>query len=358
MPHPSDVLKSRLQKIGAPPGSLDLQDESGSIPEIHISLMDFNSKILFEKQKITPEECAEYVKKPTVSWINITGIRNAAVIEELGKLFNLHPLLMEDILNPEERSKIEQYENTIFVVMRMLKFNEETQKLGDQQVSLIIGKDYVLSFFEEDSSSIIPIQERIRHGNNRIRNSGADYLAYAIIDTIVDNYFIILAKIDAKLEKLEVELVNHPDSETLHRIQRTKREMTILRRSVWPVREVISHFRRIESPLIKPETVVFMHDVYDHTIQAIDTIEGFREIVAGMLEIYLSTISHRLNEIMKVLTIVATIFAPLTFITGFYGMNFKFLPGLQSTIALVSVVVLMTLSIVGMLLFFRHKKWI
>lgn len=323
-----------------------------------ISLIYYNQETLEEKLDATVEESSQYLKEEGVTWIHITGAHNRSIIEKLGALFKLHPLILEDIATFGERSKMESYDENFFFILRLLNLEGDQKQLIDRQVSLVLGKNYVISFFETETRILSPIIEKIRAGNTRIRKLGADYLTYAIIDAIVDNYFVILEQVDDKLEDLEEELLHDPKQKTLQKIQRSKKEMTILRQSVWPMREVISHFRRVDTPLIHSNTQLYLHDVYDHTIQAIDTIEGFRDVVGGLLEIYLSTISQRLNEIMKVLTVVATIFAPLTFITGVYGMNFEYIPILKTDYGIFVIFALMMMAAGLMLLFFRKKRWI
>ncbi len=343
--------------VGSPPGSLELHP-GDEIENLLISLTYYNQEIIEERQNIHIEECLEYLNKEGVTWINVTGTHNPSAMEKIGKIFQLHPLLLEDIASSGERSKIETYEDNVFIILRLLDFDKPTKKVVDYQVSIILGKNYVISFFNVEAGVISPIKERIRRGNNRIRRLGADYLTYTLIDIIVDKYFVILAQVDEKLGKLEDELVHDPSTKTLYKIQKIKREMTVLRRTVWPMRELISQFMRLDSTLIQKETHFYIHDVYDHTIQAIDTIEGFRDIVGGMLEIYMSTISQRLNEIMKVLTVVATIFAPITFLTGIYGMNFDFMPGIHNTWGFFVMTLFMFAVSGSMLLFFRIKRWI
>lgn len=354
----SKLIKHRLRSIGTSPGVL-VPSAEAKTEKVRFSIIDYDPEHLTENPDATPEECLIFLDSPAVTWIHITGIQDPKTLEKIGLHFKLHPLLLEDIMSRSERSKLEDYKENIFLVLRMLNFNGETkEEVEDEQVSIIIGKRYVISFLEKDRDVFNPVRERIRHGNNRIRKLGPDYLTYALVDAIVDNYFVILEKVDEKLEDLEEELVKSPVPKTLHKIQIAKKEMTTLRKSVWPLREVISHFRRLETDLIDPGTNLFMHDVYDHTIQAIDTIEGFRDIVGGMLDIYLSNISLRLNEVMKVLTIVTTTFTPLLFLTSVYGMNFTYMPELHYKWSYPILWLVMIMAASAMLYFFRRKKWI
>lgn len=348
-------IKKHHFQIGAPPGTMILNPEEKA-PSIKI--FDYDRDQYVEKDHATIEDCLISIDTTSITWIHISGYRDPKMLQTFGTHFTLHPLLLEDITTSSERSKLEDYKDNLFIVLRMLLMSEEKNEVYDEQVNIILGKNYVITLIEQDRNIFQPIFERIRKGKNRIRSLGADYLAYAIIDIIVDNYFIILEKIDEGLEKLEGELVNQPKPSTLQKIQTAKRQMALLRKSVWPVREVISQFRRLETELIQYTTHTYMHDVYDHTIQAIDTIEGFRDIVGGMLEIYLSNISQRLNEIMKFLTVVSTIFTPLTFLASLYGMNFISIPGLQWKGGFYLMIACMTVVAIALLHLFRRKKWI
>jgi len=279
-------------------------------------------------------------------------------IEEIGRRFELHPLLMEDVLNTEQRPKLDDYGSYVFFVLRMLQYDEKGSAIDSEQVSLVLGRSYVLSFQESIGDIFDPLRERIRNGKGVVRSRGADYLAYCLIDAVVDGYFSILERVGDRLEELEDELVVNPGIETLHAIHRLKRQVTMLRKSVWPLREVINRLDRMGSGLIEEGTRVYLRDVYDHTIQVIDAIETYRDLLSGMLEIYLSSISNRMNEIMKVLTIIGTIFIPLTFIAGLYGMNFRYMPELGLPWAYPAILMLMSIIGIIMVIYFRGKKWL
>jgi len=253
---------------------------------------------------------------------------------------------------------MEDFVDYIFIVLKMLYYNEKENEIKAEQVSLILGSGFVMSFQESEGDVFDPIRERIRSNRGRIRKAGADYLAYVLIDEIVDNYFIILEKLGEKIEDIEDKLVTNPAPETLQTIHSLKREMIFLRKSVWPLREVISRLERWESPLINKSMNIYLRDVYDHTIQVIDAIETFRDMLSGMLDIYLSSISNRMNQVMKVLTIIATIFIPLTFIVGIYGMNFKFMPELEQFWGYPMVYLIMSVIGVLMMIYFRRRKWL
>ncbi len=323
-----------------------------------IRIIDYDEAHLEEKEGKEVEECFPFKDKPTVTWINIDGIQRIDVIEKIGKHFNLHPLALEDIVNTGQRPKMEDFVDYIFVVLKMLHYDEKEGETKAEQLSLILGPNWVISFQENEGDVFDPIRERIRADKGRIRKMGADYLVYALIDAVVDNYFIILEKIGEKIEEIEDELVANPAPETLQAIHNLKRQMIFLRKSVWPLREVISRLERWESQLINKSTDIYLRDVYDHTIQVIDAIETFRDMLSGMLDIYLSSVSNRMNEVMKVLTIIATIFIPLTLVAGLYGMNFRYMPELEWPWGYPLVLFVMFVIGVLMLIYFRKKKWL
>jgi magnesium transporter len=264
---------------------------------------------------------------------------------------------LEDILNTDQRPKIEDFDDYIYIVLRLINYNQD-REVTSEQISLILGRNFVISLQESDGEVFAPILERLRTSKGRIRKSGADYLVYTLMDLIVDNYFVVLEKFGEALEYLEEEVVTKPSTQTLQDIHRFKYDMIMLRKSVWPLREVIGRLERRESDLIQEATGIYFKDVYDHTIVAIDNIETYRDILSGMLDIYLSSISNRLNEIMKVLTIIATIFMPLTFLAGVYGMNFKHMPELEWTWGYPASLGLMLVISLSMLIYFRKKKWL
>jgi magnesium transporter len=349
--------KVAKKKIGLPPGTLVHVGEKKA-EKVRIRIIDYDEAQFEEKEAKTVEECFPFKDTPTVTWINIDGLHDIEIIEKIGKHFGLHPLLLEDILNTEQRPKMEDHEDSLFIVLKMLYYDEEKHDITAEQVSIILGSNFVISFQEREGDVFKFIRERIRNGKGRIRKVGSDYLAYALVDAIVDNYFIILEKLGEKIEEMEEELVTNPTPETLQTIHHLKREMIFLRKSVWPLREVISALERGEPTLIHESTGIYLRDLYDHTIQVIDSIETFRDMVSGMLDIYLSSISNRMNEVMKVLTIIATIFIPLTFIAGIYGMNFQYMPELGWRWGYPVIWLLMCAILILMVVYFRRKRWL
>lgn len=345
------------KSAGLAPGTLIHVGER-MLSNVRITLFDYDEEHFIEKQVVSVEECFEYKKTPSISWINIDGLHEVSVIETVGNRFEIHPLILEDILNTAQRPKFEDMEKNVFVVLKMLRFDEDGKKIISEQVSFVLMHNCVVSFQENIGDVFEPVRDRIRNSKGRIRKMGADYLMYAMLDAVVDNYFTILEKLDEKIESLEEQLIGNPTEKTLEEIHSLKRELIYLRKSVWPLRELINGMERSESKLITKTTGVYLRDVYDHTIQVIDTVEGFRDMVGGILDVYLSSISNRMNAVMKVLTIIATIFIPLTFIAGIYGMNFKYMPELEWRWGYLGVLGLMTAMGIGMVIYFKRKKWL
>jgi magnesium transporter len=277
-------------------------------------------------------------------------------VEEIGRLFELHPLVLEDILHTGQRPKIDDYEDYLFITLRMLHGVDGVEQIESEQVSLVLGPSFVISFQERPGDLFELVRDRIRKGRGRIRKQGADYLTYALMDAIVDHYFIILEKIGEEVEQLEFQIIESPDPELMERVHSMKRELIFLRRSLWPLREVLSLLGKGEFPLIEEKTMIFFRDVHDHTIQVLETLETCRDMVSGMQDIYLSSMSNRLNEVMKILTVIATLFIPLSFITGLYGMNFKYMPELEWPWGYPLALLVMAVVAAVMLLWFKHKK--
>jgi magnesium transporter len=326
--------------------------------KVKITCIDYYGDYFQEKQVETIDGVFPFSNTSTATWINLDGIHQLDNIEKIGKHFKIHPLVLEDIMNTGQRPKMEDFGDYLFIVLKMLHYDEEEDETKTEQVSLVLSSKFVISFQENEGDVFDSVRERIRTDRGRIRKMGVDYLAYSLIDAIVDNYFMVLEKIGEKIEDIEDELVKNPTPEVLHTIHRLKRELIFLRKSVWPLREVISRLERWESSLIDKSIDIYLRDVYDHTIQVIDALETFRDMLSGMLDIYLSSVSNRMNEVMKVLTIIATIFIPLTLIAGIYGMNFRYMPELESSWGYPMVYMIMLAIGAVMLVYFRRKKWL
>jgi magnesium transporter len=352
------LIKKRSQKAGLPPGTLVHIGEKKA-GESTITLIDYDEGNFQEREVKAAEECLAFRDKPTVTWINVEGVHQVEVVEKLGHCFGLHALVLEDILNTDQRPKMEAYGDYVYIVLKMLYGGDVNHPIEAEQVSLILGLNFVISFQEgKEADFFNPVRERIRSDKGVVRKRGSDYLAYSLIDMIVDSYFLVLERLGEKIELLEEELMKNPTHKTLQEIRKSKNETIFVRRVVWPLRAVMSGLGRKESPLIKETTEIYLRDVYDHTVQVMDTIEVYREMLSGMLDIYLSSVSNRLNSVMKVLTIIATIFMPLTFIAGIYGMNFKYMPELGWHWAYPAVWLIIVMIGLSMLIYFKRKKWL
>jgi magnesium transporter len=338
---------------GASPGTL-VADPHAFPPVLDV--MAFGPDGVEEKRIERPADLRSHLGRHPVTWINMVGLADINAVREMGTIFHLHPLAQEDVINAWQRAKVEPYDDRLFIVVRMLSWQEG--KLASEQLSIFLGPDFVLTFQEVPGDCLDPVRERIRAGAGTIRTRGPDYLAYALIDAVVDGYFVVLEKVGERIEDLEEEVVATPTTETVRKIHRLKREMITLRKALWPLREVIGALERRESPLISEPVTVYLRDVYDHTIQAIDAVEAYRDILAGLLDVYLSSLSNRMNEIMKFLTIIGTIFIPLTFIAGLYGMNFQNMPELHWRWGYFACLLVMIVISIGMLFYFKRKKWL
>lgn len=326
--------------------------------EVKITVFAYGEKTFEEKEIESIEDIFSYREQNATIWVNIDGLQDVALIEKVCNLFNVHPLTIEDILHPEQRPKVEESQEYLYVVLKMLNYEEKERIVHSEQVSIILGTNFILSFQEKPGDTFESVRNRLRTSSGRIRKNGADYLMYALIDTIVDHYFLVLEKAGDILEEVEEELLMHSSKNTLHTLYALKREMLSIRRMVWPLREVIYKLEREEFKLIKKSTHLYLRDVYDHVIQVIDTVETMRDMLASMFDLYQSIIGNRMNGIMKVLTIISTIFIPLTFIAGVYGMNFKYMPELDWRYGYLAVWILMILIVFGMFVFFKKKNWL
>ncbi|MBX9851997.1 MAG: magnesium/cobalt transporter CorA [Cytophagaceae bacterium] len=353
----SKFIKRKAREAGLAPGTLTDHNPSNEAAEINV--IHYDGENLEERKVINADECSVYKGSLGVTWINVDGVKQVDVIEKIGKCFNLHPLLLEDIACGGHRPKIDDYDDHLFIVINMLSYDDTRKDIISEQVSFVLGENYVLSFQEDIEGDLFtPSRNRLKGNKGKIRKAGADYLMYTLADTIIDNYFIILEKMGERIEEMEVRLTTNPTPALLHSIYNLKREIITLRKSVWPLREVLSRMERDETPLIKDGTKIYIRDVYDHTIQVIDAIESYRDVLGGMLDIYLSSVSNKMNQVMKVLTVISTIFIPLTFIAGVYGMNFrKNFPELDWEYGYPFVWGVMIAVAGAMVLYFRKKKW-
>ena len=347
----------RKKKVGLPPGTLIYTGEKVT-EKTKIKLTDYAEDRfnLDEFQEIQMD--LTKIEKPFIRWIDIYGLAQVKVIEEIGHQFKLHPLVLEDILSPNQRPKLEDFGNYIFVVLKKLSWNQEQEDFEYEQISLILGENYVISFQERDTNLFNPIYERIQVPKGKVRVMGADYLYYVLIDIVIDDYFVVIEKVGENIENIEDILIKNPEPETLQLIYRLKRSSIELRKSIWPIREVISKLQREQSNLIGDELQIYLRDIYDHIFRISDLLENYRDIIFGMLDMYLSSVSNKMNDIMKVLTIISTVFIPLSFLAGFYGMNFLYMPELKNPSAYPILIMIMVSVALVMVYFFKRKKWI
>ena len=352
------LFRNSAKKVGLPPGTL-VHVGQRKADAIAITTIEYDETQLWQGEPVDLGRVAVPKDRPTVTWISVGGLHDVDAVGTLGERFGLHPLVVEDILNTGQRPKVEDYGEYIFVALRSFyHLDEDSGEPEVEQICLVLGPNYVLSFQERAGDEFDPVRDRIRSSKGRIRGAGADYLAYALIDLLVDQYFVVLERFGDRIESLEEELIAEPATETLHAIYHLKREMALLRKSVWPLREVIGTLERSESPLMDASTGLYLRDAYDHTIQVIDAVETFRDMLSGMLDIYLSSVSNRMNEVMKVLTVISTVFIPLTFVVGLYGMNFRYMPELEWPWGYPMVWIAMLVIALLMVVYMRRKRWL
>jgi len=350
--------KNRLKKVGSSPGTLVFVGER-KMDRPHISVMDYDSRHLEERVIDNIQAASTLSDLPSVTWINMEGIHDLDLLSGIGSQFGIHPLTLEDIANTAHRPKAEEFDTYLFIVFKMLRFNEMQTQIISEQVSLVLGRHFLISFQESPGDVFEPVRDRLRKGKGRIQKSGCDYLAYALIDAVVDHYYLILEKLDDRIEFIEEALLSKgPEKSLLETMHQLRREALYLRKQIWPLREMVNLLRKGEFERIEATTQVFLSDVHDHVIQVLDTIEVYRETLNGLLELYHSALSNRMNEVMKVLTIIATIFIPITFVAGIYGMNFDFMPELHWRLGYLGVWGVICAIAVAMILYFKRKDWL
>jgi len=345
------------KKIGSMPGSVIYTGKKES-QKLFIESFSYTPTEVIEKELLNIEEAFKDKSSEAISWININGLNHTDSIEKIGDHYSLHPLVLEDIVNVGQRPKIDEYEDYLFVVLKMMYYDKD-EIIISEQVSFVLGENYALSFQEAEGDVFDSLRDRIRTAKGRIRTSGSDYLLYALIDSVVDHYFVIIETMGNKIEDLEDNLFSgFSQKEVSQQIQDLKREVLKVRRAIFPLREIINRIEKTENRLIKKKTLQYYRDVYDHIIQIFENIEIYREMIWGLMDMYMTTISNRMNEVMKVLTIIATIFIPLTFIAGIYGMNFANMPELNYKYGYYIVWAVMIIVFLGMLYYFKKKKWL
>ncbi len=350
--------KKRKKKAGLPPGSIIFTGKR-RVEQIHVHHLKYDGDTLEEKLLDNRETIAfPPVAGVSVEWYDIRGLHDTEMVETIGVAYGIHPLILEDVVDIQERPKFEEYANGNYLLFRELKFDSERKGIKTQQVSIFFTNHLVISFQEEADDLFESVRERLRSGRGRIRKRGADYLAYALLDNVVDNYFSTLDEVESVIEELELEILENPDNQTKSKIHRLKQEMLIVRKSIAPLREAIGRFSKSENEYIDPETLIFIRDLYDHTIQIMDMVETYRDLLNGLQDLFLSELSFKMNNVMQVLTIITTIFVPLSFLAGLYGMNFVYIPELQWEYGYFALLGLMAFIAFMLILYFREKKWL
>lgn len=351
----SDV-KKRAQKAGSPPGTLVYTGDKKGPPRL--TLISYDANQCNEKSGDKFSDIIGGIQPELKTWIDIEGLSNVGMIDDIAKHFKLHPLTVEDILNVEQRAKIEEFDDYLFITLKMLSWDKKQKQFQIEQLSIVLGRNYMLSFTEVRTSLFEAILGKLRSGSvQRLREQGTDYLFYRVLDTVIDQYFVVLEGLGEQIDSVEHIIITAPKPQNTRTLYKLKRQTLMLRRAIWPMREVINHITQSGEDFISAFSRLYLRDVYDHTMQAIDTIETYRDMLSSMLDVYLSSLTNRMNEVMKTLTIISTIFIPITFVASVYGMNFKYMPELQwqdgykITLGVMAVIVLI------MLLYFKRRKW-
>jgi magnesium transporter len=349
--------RNHSHKRGLPPGSLVYVGKERQ-DDVKITVIDYNKEHIEERDISKVQQCYPYLRTSNVTWINISGIHDVNLVEKIGEEFGLHPLLLEDILNSDHRPKLSHLDQHLLVILKRLYVHPDDFQVRDEQISILLGENTVITFQENEADDFDSIRSQIKESIGDIRKLGADFLMYRIIDSIVDRYLLEIERLNDHIEQLEEEVVLHPTQQILHRIYIFKKQIIRFRKNTWPAREVIHKLEKNEYEFIQPSTRFYYSDIHEHIIQLNDMVETTRGIMTSLLDVYFSSVSHRMNEIMKVLTIVSTVFIPLTFIVGVYGMNFAFMPELEWHWGYPMVWGVMILLTSSMFIFFRKRKWI
>lgn len=354
--------RSRSKKSGLPPGALvyvgKSDDELSQLEKPKLTLISFNSKV-FEEKIITPEALVSLKSSASRKlWINVHGIHDADLIRQIGQRFELHPLVLEDILNTEQRPKIDEYDNYLVMETRCFYYDKASLSVSSEQISLVLGRDFILTFQERSTGAFAAVRERLRSDHSPMRALGVDYLAYSLLDSIVDKYFHVLEQLDDDSETLEDALLAKPSIAQLHSIHQLKRVAIELRRAVWPLREVINHLMRNEQGFFSAATIPYLRDIYDHTVSFIESLESIRDSLSGLMDIYMTSVSNRVNLEVRALTVVAMLFMPATLIAGIFGMNFTFMPWIHAHHGFWWAIALMTAIAVCMLMIFWRRQWL
>jgi magnesium transporter len=350
-----DLFDYFYDEPGAAPGTLIIEEDAAP-PKL--VLIDYNETSATRIQLPTPEACIPYLDTESVSWVDVQGLGSENILQRLGTVFNLHPLVLEDVVNVPQRPKVEDYDDQLVIIAQMVMPKPDGEGFWIEQVSFVLGKHYLLTVQEEPLRDCFkPVRDRIRSNKGSVRKTGPDYLAYALLDAIIDGFFPVLEDYGERIEELEDEVLRNPTRQTLEKIYEVRRELLALRRSIWPQRNALNTLIRGESDLISPSAQIYLRDCYDHTIQVMDMVETYRELASGLMDVYLSSVSNKMNEVMKLLTVISTIFIPLTFIAGVYGMNFQYMPELQRKWGYFACWGVMVAIAMGLCIFFWRRGW-
>ncbi len=359
-------LRRRVSKKGLPPGTVTYigpeRSQAVTIEVIHSDQgagREGGQPVVQGLRPASTEACAPYVDAPGLTWINVDGLHDAACVSRLGELFGLHPLVQEDIVHTGQRPKLDELDDALFVVAKMLRYDEQSRTLHSEQVSFVLKRGLLLTFQEKANGDVFgEVRRRLLAGSGKLARSGPDYLMYALLDSIVDNYFVVLERMGEDIEEVEESLMTTPTPDALETIHGLRREALFLRKFIWPLREVLARLDKGPGDFVDEGTIVYLRDLYDHTIQVMDTVETFRDMLSGMVELYLSAVNLKLGEIMKVLTVISTVFMPLSFLASLYGMNFENMPELKTQYGYFVLLGAMACIVCGMVLFFRRRGWV
>jgi magnesium transporter len=356
------VLRGRAKPPGASPGTV-VHTGPRRVETVIYECFEYGDGAFREQHPADVLECFPFAPPPHITWVNVDGLHEVDRLRAIGERAGLHALVVEDVASTGQRPKVEDYDSQLYIVLRMLSYNDDHQVIEEEQLSLVLGPGFLLSFQEQPGDAFDAVRERLRNGKGSLRSRGADYLAYALIDAVVDHFFVVLEKLADRLEEVETEVIERPTPSSINRIHQLKRELLVMRKAVRPLRDVLNTMIRDDCALVTAPTRLFLRDAYDHTVQVIDTMETMRDLVSGLMDLYLSSVSNRMNEVMKVLTIIATLFIPLTFIAGIYGMNFDpdtspmNMPELRWYWGYPFSLLLMGVTAAGLIAFFKRKGW-
>lgn len=357
----SEHVTRRIQKVGLPPGTL-VHIGQRRTEAVSIRMIEYDSESLEEKELASIEECVPYLDTPRPTWVDVVGLHEVEIVQKIGERYGFHPLMLEDVVNTEQRPKIEDYGKHVFIVLKMLHYDSGSRRFDPEQVSLVVGENFLISFQERQTDLFRAVLERLRTGKGRLRRMGVDYLAYALMDAVVDVYFLVQEAFGDRLDAIEEDLFTGSDPRriraALGEIHALKRQMIEIRKSIWPLRDVVASLFRGESKLVHLETRVYFRDVYDHTVQVIEMLDAYREMMTDVIDLHHSRANQRLSEVMKVLTMIATLFIPLTFVAGVYGMNFDNMPEIGWKYGYPVTLLAMLAMSGGMLAYFRKKGWL